>query len=66
MNLLHSKRLVVSSMMYREHFRRLEKRIPPAMIEKLVRVTKVPSALKYRLHPYTGPVSLAKPNTLPL
>ena len=29
-------------------------------------MTKAPEPLKYKLHPYTGPVSLAKPNPEPL
>jgi hypothetical protein len=63
MSILNSKRLVISSMLLREHYRRLEKRLPPAYLNKLVRVTKKPEPLKYKLHPAEGPVSLLKPNT---
>lgn len=66
MSLLHSKRLVISSMLFREHHRRLDKRLPPSLINKLIRVTKAPQPLQYKLHPYNGPVSLLKPNPEPL
>jgi hypothetical protein len=66
MNPLHSKRLVISSMLLREHFRRFERRLPPTQVNKLLRITKSPLPLKYKLHPYTGPVSLQKPNPPPL
>jgi hypothetical protein len=62
---LTSKRLVISSMLLREHHRRFERRLPPTYIAKLLRVTKQPEPLKYKLHPAEGPVSLAKPNTPP-
>jgi hypothetical protein len=66
MSFLHSKRLVISSMLLREHYRRFERRIPPTYVEKLIRTSRVPLPLLYKLHPYTGPVSLLKPNAPPL
>lgn len=63
---LTSRRLVVSSMLLREQHKRLERRMPPSFVQKLVRVTKQPEPLKYKLHPTEGPVSLAKPHTQPL
>ena len=58
MSLLTSKRLVISSMLLREHYRRLDKRLPSTLVNKLTRITKAPQPLQYKLHPYTGPVSL--------
>ena len=66
MNFLHSKRLVISSMLLREHYRRFDRRIPAPYVEKLIRTSRVPLPLFYKLHSYTGPVSLRKPNPPPL
>lgn len=66
MSILNSKKLVISSMLLREHYRRLEKRFPPAYLDKLVRATKKPEPLKYKLHRSQGAVSLLKPNSSPL
>ena len=51
MSLLHSKRLVISSMLFREHYRRLERRLPAAYVNKLVKITRAPQPLTYKLHP---------------
>lgn len=48
---LTSRRLVVSSMLLREQHKRLERRMPPSFVQKLVRATKQPEPLKYKLHP---------------
>jgi large subunit ribosomal protein L49 len=66
MSLLHSKRLVISSMLFREQYKRLERRLHPSYINKLIKTTKAPQPLLYKLHPYNGPVSLQKPNPEPL
>lgn len=66
MSLLTSRRLVVSSMLLREQSKRLQRRLPPAYVEKLVRATKQPEPLKYKLHPAERPVSLQKPHSAPL
>ena len=66
MSLLTSRRLVVSSMLLREQFGRLQRRLPAAYVERLIRATKQPEPLKYRLHPATQPISLAKPHSPPL
>lgn len=66
MSLLTSRRLIVSSMLLREQYKRLEKRFPPSYVQKLVRTTRVPLPLKYKLHPTDGPVSLLKPHPEPL
>ena len=65
MSLLHSKKLVISSMLLREHYKRFDRRLPPTYVNKLVRMTKIPQPLLYKLHPSQGPVSLIKPNPPP-
>ena len=66
MSLLTSRRLVVSSMLLREQFGRLQRRLPPAYAQKLVRATKQPEPLTYRIHPASQTISLSKPHTAPL
>jgi hypothetical protein len=53
-------------MLLREQYKRLERRLPPSAVQKLIRATKPLEPLKYKLHPTTGPVSLQKPHTEPL
>jgi hypothetical protein len=53
-------------MLLREQHNRLQRRLPPNYVERLVRATKQPQPLKYRLHPAAQPVSLQKPHTPPL
>lgn len=50
----------------REHYKRFERRLPPSYVNKLIRMTKAPEPLRFKLHPYTQPVSLLKPNPDPL
>lgn len=42
MSFLHSKKLVLASMLLREQHRKMTQRLHPKFVDKLVRITKEP------------------------
>ena len=66
MSLLTSKRLVISSMLLREPYRRFERRLHPSYAQKLVKATQNLLPLQYKIHPISTPISLAKPHQAPM
>ena len=66
MSLLTSKRLVISSMLLREPYRRFQRRLHPSYAQKLVKATQTLLPLQYKLHPISIPISLEKPHQPPM
>ena len=63
---LTSKKLVQAAMLLRPQHRRLDRKLYPKQVQKLVRITKQPEPLVYKIHPAIENLKMDFPHPQPL
>lgn len=63
---LNSKKLVQAAMLLRPQHRRLDKKLHPDQVQKLVKISQQPKPLSYKIHPALENLKMNFPHPEPL